>query len=108
MGEVKPPQSVTVLEITIMARKEVAVKMRGHTMWLTTPRICPIMRVANIMTYETILIVASVVKTCEIESMSVILDAHITKRMNPSTFTKGSQKSKTIMSINRLRIYKNK
>ena len=91
-----------------MAPKEVVVKMRGHTMWPTTPRIFPIMRVTNIMTYETILIVAFVVKTCEIKSMSAVLDAYITKKMNFSTFAKGSQKSKTIMSINRLQIYKNK
>ena len=107
MGEVEPPQLVIEQE-TIMALKEVAVKMRDHTMWPTTPRICPIKKVANIMTYETILIVASMVKTCGIGLMSTVLDAHLIQRMNPFTFVKGLLKSKTILSINRLRIYRSK
>ena len=60
-----------------MALKEVAMRMKGHTMWPTILRICPIMKVVNIATYETILIVASVVKTCRIGLMSAMLDTHM-------------------------------
>ena len=108
MGEVEPLQLVIMLETPIMASKEVAMKMKGHTMWPTILRICHIMKVANIVTYETILIVASVVKICRIGLMSVVLDTHMIQRMNPSTFVKGSQKFKTSPSTNRLRIYRSR
>ena len=52
-------------------------RMEGHTMRPTILKICPIMKVANIATYETILIVASMVKTCGIKLMSTVLNAHI-------------------------------
>ena len=90
MGEVEPQQLVIMLETQIMAPKEVTMRTKGHTMWSKILRICPIMKVANIATYETILIVTSVVKTYRIRLMSVVLDVHMIQRMNPSTLVKGS------------------
>ena len=106
MGEVEPLQSVIMLETPIMALKEVAIRMKGHTMWPTILKTCPIMKVANIATYETILIGTSMVRIYRIGLISTVLDAYINPRMNPSIFVKGSQKSKTILSTNRLQIYK--
>ena len=77
MGEVEPLQLVIVLETPIAATKEVAMRMKGHIMWPTILSIYPIMKVANIATYEMILIVASMVKTCGIKLMSTVLNAHI-------------------------------
>ena len=72
MGEAEPQQLVIVPETPIVALKEVTTRMKGHTMWLTILRIYPTAKIADIATYETILIVASVVKTCEIGLMSVV------------------------------------
>ena len=105
IGEVEPLQLVIMLETPIMALKEVTMRMKGHTMWLTILKTCPIMKVANIATYEMILIVTSTVRIYGIGLMSVVLDTHIIQRTNPSIFIKGLQKSKTISSTNRLRIY---
>ena len=77
MGEVEPLQLVIVLKTPIMALKEAAMRMKGHTMWPTTPKTYPTMKTANITTCETILIVASVVRICGIRLMSVVLDTHI-------------------------------
>ena len=91
-----------------MAPKEGSMRMKGHTMWPTILRINPTAKITNITTYETILIVASMVKTCGIGLMSAVLDAHLIQRMNPFTFVKGLQKSKTIPSTNRLQICRSK
>ena len=108
MGEAEPQQLVIVPQILIVALKEVATRMKGHTTWSTILRICPTMKTADVTTYETTLIVASMVKTCGIGLMSVVLGAHLIQRMNPFTFVKGLQKSKTIPSTNRLRICRSK
>ena len=76
MDEDEPLRSVIMLETPIMAPKEVTMKMKGHTTCPKILRIYPIMKVAYIGTYDTILIVASVVKTCGIELMSVVMDTH--------------------------------
>ena len=60
-----------------MALKEAAMRMKGHTMWPTTPKTCHTMKTADVTTCETILIAASVVKTCGIGLMSVVMDTHM-------------------------------
>ncbi len=65
------------LETPTVAPKEVVMRMKGHTMWPTTLKTCPTVKAANITTCETILIMASVVRTCKIELMSAVLDAHM-------------------------------
>ena len=77
-------------------------------MWPKILRIYPTTKIANVTTYEMILIVASMVKTCRIRLMSTVLDARIIQRMNPSIFDKGSQKFKTILSTNKLQAYRNR
>ena len=90
MGEAEPQQLVIVPQTPIMALKEVATRMKDHTMWPTILRIYPTTKITNITTYEMILMVTSMVKTCGIRLMSVVLDARIIQRMNPSIFDKGS------------------
>ena len=108
MGEAEPQQLVIMPQTPIVALKEVATRMKGHTTWPTILRICPTMKTADVTTYETTLIVASMVKTCGIRLMSAVLDARIIQMMSPSIFDKGSQKFKTILSTNRLRICRSK
>ena len=59
MGKVEPLQSVIMLETLIMAPKEVTIRMKGHTMWPTILKTCPIIKVVNIAIYAMILIVSS-------------------------------------------------
>ena len=89
MGEVEPLQLVIVLKTPIMASKEVAMRMKGHTMWLTILKTYPITKATNTVTYKMTLIVASMIKICEIKLMSVVLHAHIIQKMNPTIFVKG-------------------
>ena len=106
VGSLQLAITLETLKTLIMAPKEVTQK--GHTMWPTTLKTCPIMKVANTATYETILIVASIVRIYDIKLISIALDAHIIQRTNPFIFVKGLLKSKIIPSINRLRIYRSR
>ena len=76
-GRGRALQPVIMLETLIMALKEAAMRMKGHTMWPTTPKTCPTMKTANVTTCETILIVVSVVKICRIRLMSIVMDTHM-------------------------------
>ena len=63
MDEVGPLKLVIVLETLItpiMAPKEITMRMKGHAMWQTILKTSPIIKVANIATNKTILIVGSV------------------------------------------------
>ena len=108
VGEVGPLQSVIMLETPIMALKEVAMRMKGHTMWLTILKTYLITKATNTVTYQMTLIVTSMVRICGIELMSIVLHAHIIQKMNPTIFVKGSQKSKTILFTNKLWIYRSR
>ena len=75
MGEAEPQQLVIVPQILIVALKEVAVRMKGHMIWLTILKTYPITKAANTVTYEMTLIVTFVVRICGIGLMSAVLDA---------------------------------
>ena len=77
MDKVEHLRSFTMLEIPVMAPKEVTVRMKDHAMWSSILKITHIKEAINTVICKTTSIADSVDKIYMTRLMSVVLNMHI-------------------------------